>query len=170
MAPAFERREHHEEIGRAVALVFIIEPDGRPLHPDLSARFGNQLLRGLSRANQRNIGIAGRYRRPARPPWRLRMHCWTRRMTHCCFRCGLENVFLRVRPIVLHWRDRRCSTPRPCSPTAAIPARGPWRFGTSQGDQLGFLLAIKSGNGRRSAWLAAQHGLEAFFHQLLAHA
>jgi hypothetical protein len=26
MPPAFERREHHEEIGRAVALVFIIEP------------------------------------------------------------------------------------------------------------------------------------------------
>ena len=43
------------------------------------------------------------------------------------------------------------------------------RFGTSQGNQLGFLLAIEnSGNGRRRSWLATQHSLEAFFHQLFA--
>ncbi len=41
------------------------------------------------------------------------------------------------------------------------------RFGTSQGNQLGFLLAIEdSANGWRRSWLATQHSLEAFFHQL----
>ena len=40
------------------------------------------------------------------------------------------------------------------------------RFGTSQGNQLGFLLAIENfGNGRRRSWLATRHSLEAFFHQ-----
>src|SRR5271157_5483402 len=51
------------------------------------------------------------------------------------------------------------------------PARASLRrLGTSQGNQLGFLLAIEnSGNGRRRSWLAAQYSLEAFFHQLFAH-
>src|SRR5256712_7536991 len=44
------------------------------------------------------------------------------------------------------------------------------RLGTGQGNQLGLLLAVKnSSNGRHRARLAAQHGLEAFFHQLFAH-
>src|SRR5262249_26025428 len=44
------------------------------------------------------------------------------------------------------------------------------RLGTGQGNQLGLLLAVKNpSNGRHRARLAAQHGLEAFFHQLFAH-
>jgi IstB-like ATP binding protein len=44
------------------------------------------------------------------------------------------------------------------------------RFGTSQGNQFGFLLAVENPrNRRRRALLAAQHRLEALFHQLLAH-
>src|ERR1700720_1699736 len=40
------------------SLVFVIEPRWPPLfHLDRSARFGNQLLRGLVQAYQRNIGI-----------------------------------------------------------------------------------------------------------------
>src|SRR4029450_7871965 len=43
------------------------------------------------------------------------------------------------------------------------------RFGTRQRNQFGFLLTVKNGrNSRRCALLAAQHGLEALFHQLLA--
>src|SRR5437667_12768025 len=50
----------------------------------------------------------------------------------------------------------------------ARPAFG--RLGTSQGDQFGFLLAIENPrNRRRRSLLAAQHRLEAFLHQLLAH-
>ena len=44
------------------------------------------------------------------------------------------------------------------------------RFGTRQGDQLGFLLAVKDRRHRRCrALLAAQHRLKALFHPLLAH-
>src|SRR5262249_15567201 len=44
------------------------------------------------------------------------------------------------------------------------------RLGTGQGNQLGLLLAVKNpSNGRHRARLAAQYGLEAFFHQLFAH-
>src|SRR5262249_32384213 len=44
------------------------------------------------------------------------------------------------------------------------------RLGTGQGNQLGLLLAVKNpSNARHRARLAAQHGLEAFFHQLFAH-
>src|ERR1035437_5878707 len=59
MAPAFERRKQHEEVGGAVALVLIIEPCRAPhLHRERYARFGNQLLGGLVQTNQRAIGIA----------------------------------------------------------------------------------------------------------------
>jgi hypothetical protein len=103
MPPTFERREHHEEIGRAVALVFVIEPRWPPLfHLDRSAHFGSQLLRGLVQANQRNIGIArprvygqhvfhGRHERAV----------GLRRDDPLLFQVRLENVFLSVRPIVL---------------------------------------------------------------------
>src|SRR6267378_2119175 len=43
------------------------------------------------------------------------------------------------------------------------------RFGTSQRNQFGFLLAVKNPRNRRCRPLfATQHSLEAFFHQLLA--
>jgi hypothetical protein len=45
MAPAFERRDHHEEVGSAVALVFVIAT-GRTsrFHRDRRPRFREQLL------------------------------------------------------------------------------------------------------------------------------
>jgi len=45
VAPAFERREPHEQVGGAVALVLIIDT-GRPprLHWDRHARFADELL------------------------------------------------------------------------------------------------------------------------------
>src|SRR6185295_13035851 len=59
VAPTYERSKHHEEIGRAIALVLIIET-GRAsrFHRDRHARFGNELLRGLVEANQRTIAVA----------------------------------------------------------------------------------------------------------------
>src|ERR1700719_1762819 len=103
MPPAFERREHHEEIGRAVALVFVIEPGGPPrFHLGRSPRFGDQLFRGLVQANQRNIGGS--------PPRGHGQHLFPsrheragglRRDDPLLFQMRLENVFLRVRPIVL---------------------------------------------------------------------
>ena len=45
VAPAFERREQHEEVGGAVALVLVIET-GRAsrFHRDRRARLGKELL------------------------------------------------------------------------------------------------------------------------------
>src|ERR1700720_3490066 len=102
MPPAFERCEHHEEIGRAM-LVFVIEPRWPPLfHLDRSARFGNQLLRGLVQAYQRNIGIV-RPRIYGQHVFHGRHECAVglRRDDPLLFQMRLENVFLRVRPIVL---------------------------------------------------------------------
>ena len=45
MAPAFERRKHHEEVGGAVALVLVIATGRAPrFHRDRHARLGEELL------------------------------------------------------------------------------------------------------------------------------
>src|SRR5713226_2301129 len=103
MAPAFERSKHHEEVGGTVALVLVIET-GRAsrFHRDRHARFGNQLLARLVKANQRAIGIVWprvdgqhvfhrRYERAV----------GLRRDDPALSAMGLENVFFRTRPIVL---------------------------------------------------------------------
>src|SRR5208283_601557 len=96
MPPAFERCEHHEEIGRAFALVFVIEPRWPPLfHLDRSARFGNQLLRGLVQANQWHIGIAWPRVHTASTSSMAATNALLAfgGMIHCCFRCGLRMFF-----------------------------------------------------------------------------
>ncbi len=45
VAPAFERREHHEEVGGAVALVLVIATGRAPrFHRDRRPRLGEELL------------------------------------------------------------------------------------------------------------------------------
>ena len=45
VAPAFERREHHEEVGGAVALVLVIATGwAARFHRDRHARLGDELL------------------------------------------------------------------------------------------------------------------------------
>ena len=45
VAPAFERREQHEQLGGAVALVFVIVPQRPPrFHRNRCAGLGNDLL------------------------------------------------------------------------------------------------------------------------------
>src|SRR5271155_2908782 len=57
-APALQRREHHEYIGHAVALVFVIVPGGSSgLGGDRRARLDDQLLGGFIQTDQRAIGI-----------------------------------------------------------------------------------------------------------------
>ena len=60
MAPAFERREHHEQVDDPIAGVLAIHASGLTrLHCDLKAGFGDELLGGLIQTNQRSVGIAG---------------------------------------------------------------------------------------------------------------
>ena len=58
-APAFERSEHHEQVGHAVARVFVIDT-GRTPRPNRHRRaaFGDELLGRLVQTNQRAVGVA----------------------------------------------------------------------------------------------------------------
>lgn len=54
VAPPFQGREQHEEIGRAVAFVLVVEPGGLSrFHRHRNPGFGDQLLGCLIEADQR---------------------------------------------------------------------------------------------------------------------
>jgi hypothetical protein len=103
LAPALQRREHHEQIGHAVALVFVIVPDRLSrLGGDRRARLDDQLLRRFIQTHEGTIGIM-----------RLLVgfqHVFhggheagvgVRRDHPLPFAVGFEGVFFKVRPIVL---------------------------------------------------------------------
>jgi hypothetical protein len=50
MPPAFQRREHHEQIGDAIAFVFVIVALVVRFGGDRRARLDDQLLRGFVEA------------------------------------------------------------------------------------------------------------------------
>jgi hypothetical protein len=57
--PTLQRREQHEQIGRAVALILVIMPRRTAwLRWHRHTRFGDQLLRGLVQANDGAFGVA----------------------------------------------------------------------------------------------------------------
>jgi hypothetical protein len=59
VAPAFQRREQHEYVGRAIALILVIDPRGPSrFGRDWHSGFGDQLLRGLIQADDGVFGIA----------------------------------------------------------------------------------------------------------------
>src|SRR5208337_3661205 len=102
--PPLQRREDHEEIGDAVALIFVIVTCGLAgLGGDRRARLGDQLLGGLVHTHERTIGIS---RPPGCDPGvsstssmaATKPALASGGITHCRLRCGL---FFRVRPIVL---------------------------------------------------------------------
>src|ERR1700704_2503514 len=103
MPPPLKRCEQHEQIGGAVAFVFVVNPLRASLfHRDRRARFRHQLLGGLVQANERDFRIV-----------RLRINL--QHLFHGCYECAiglrrddplffavrLKRVFLRTRPIVL---------------------------------------------------------------------
>src|SRR4029077_16713478 len=113
MPPAFQRREHHEQIGHAVALVFVIVTRlASWLGGNRFAHFDDHLLRGFVEADDGALGIArslidlqhvfhvgdkGRAGVGRNDPLLLQM--W------------FESVFLSVRPMVLSLaRSTMCSS------------------------------------------------------------
>jgi hypothetical protein len=113
MPPALQRREHHEQIGHAVALVFVIVTRlASGLGGYRFARFDDHLLRGFVEADDGALRIAwplidlqhvfhvghkGRTGLGRNDPLLLQMR--------------LESVFLRVRPMVLSLaRSTMCSS------------------------------------------------------------
>src|SRR5208283_42028 len=103
MAPAFQRCEHHEQVGRPVALVLIIIAFGVPwLGWDWHPRLSDELLRGFVQADHGAIRIM-------RPVINLQ-HVFharyersvgIRRDDPLLFQVRFKDVFLSVRPIVL---------------------------------------------------------------------
>src|SRR5215468_970516 len=101
--PPFERREHHEQVGCAVALVFVIDPRRLPfLHRHRRPCFLGELLGGLVQTDQRAIRIVwpcvdgqhvfhGGYEGAV---------CFGRD-DPLCFEMRLELSFFKTRPIVL---------------------------------------------------------------------
>src|ERR1700682_1779284 len=100
MAPAFERREHHEEIGRAVALVFAIVPLWPPFIW-IGARVSAINCFEVSSKQTRGIsGSRGRvYTASASSMAATNALLAFGGMTHCCFRCGLRMFFFEVGPL-----------------------------------------------------------------------
>src|SRR6266700_2573337 len=113
MPPAFQRREHHEQIGDAIAFVFVIVTRWLSrFGGDRRARVDDQLLRGFVEAHERALRIVrslidfqdvfhgGDKRRVGVG----RNHALLLAM-------WLENVFFSVRPIVLSLaRSTMCSS------------------------------------------------------------
>jgi hypothetical protein len=93
MPPAFERREHHEEIGRAVALAFVIE--GRRSFIWIGARISAVNCFEVSSKQTRGIsGSRGRvYTASTSSMAATNALLAFGGMTHCCFRCGLRMFF-----------------------------------------------------------------------------
>src|SRR3954454_20513837 len=103
MPPALQRREEHEEIGRAIAPVLIIvSRRATGFRLDWRARFGDQLLRCLIQAYDGAVWIA-------RAMIHLQNIFHIRHERRVCLgrndellvQVRFENVFFSVRPIVL---------------------------------------------------------------------
>ena len=171
MAPAFQRREHHEQVGCPVAFVLIIIAFGVPwLCWDRHTRLRDKLLRGLVQADHGTIRIM-------RPVIDLQ-HVFhgghepgvgIRRNDKLLFQVRFTNVFL-------HPPDRVVADPgndvqfhdfvfqqtqRPsCAPLG--------RLRTGQRSEFGLGGTIEDAlPGLSGRALRGQHRLEPFFHQLL---
>ena len=103
MPPAFQRCEHHEQMGHAIAFIFVIVTRlAARRGGNGCARFDDHLLRGLVETHQRA-------RRIMRPPIDFQHVFHVGDEARAGLRCDypllfemrLENVFLSVRPIVL---------------------------------------------------------------------
>ncbi len=95
-----------------------------------------------------------------------------RRNDPLLFEMGLKDVFFRTRPIVLSLARSTMFS----STTLFSNNRNVQRARPLGGSEQARAISLASfspskipGNARRGAWLAAQHGLDAVFHQLLAH-
>src|SRR5450759_3793985 len=113
MPPAFQRREHHEQIGDAIAFVFVVVTRlASRLRGDRRARLDDQLLGGLVETHERTLRIV-------RPLIDLQHvfhvgdkgRAGVRRNHPLLLEVRFENVFFSVRPIVLSLaRSTMCSS------------------------------------------------------------
>ena len=140
--------QHHEQVGRPVALVFVVAA-GRAsrLHRDRQPRLGDELLGGLVQTYQRLVGIA-RPRVDRQHVLHRRDECGVGlgRDDPVLAAVGLERIFLSTRPIVLSLaRSTMPNSTTLLSSSRKAPAGiALGRFGAGQSDQPGFLLAVEN--------------------------
>src|SRR5208283_5359521 len=118
---ALQRREHHEQIGHAIAFVFVVVTRRLArLDGDRRARLDDELLRRFIEAYERALGIM----RPL-VDFQHVLHVGDKgraglgRDHPLLLEMGLENVYLSVRPPCCRWRSRRSATRRPSPPKDA---------------------------------------------------
>src|SRR6516225_10994023 len=121
VTPPFERREHHEQVGCAVALVFVINPRRLPfLHRHRRPRLLGELLGSFIQTDQGTIRIVrpcvngqhvlhGGYEGAVCLRWDDPL----------CFEMRLELSFLKRDRSCCRWHALQCRVPQPCSPAAA---------------------------------------------------
>ncbi len=102
LTPAFHRREDHEQVGGAIALILVVKACGPPrLRRDRPARLGDELLRCLVHVHHGAGWIV-------RPPIHLQRifhagyegRVGVRRDDPLLLQVGLESILFSVRPIV----------------------------------------------------------------------
>src|SRR5271165_3478640 len=103
MAPAFQRREHHEQVSHAIAFVFVVVTRRLSrLGGDRLARLDDELLRRFIEAYEGTLGIMR-----SLVDFQHVFHVGDKRRAGLgrdhplLLEMGLENVFFSVRPIVL---------------------------------------------------------------------
>src|ERR1700680_3773195 len=169
MPPPFKRCEHHEQIGGAVAFVFVIDPRRLPFfHRHRHPRFLDKLLGGFVQADQRMSRIArpcvngqhilhGGYEGAVR----------FRRDDPLFLEMGLERVFFKTRQIMLSLaRSTMSSSTTLFSSNRKLQRARPFG-GSEQANAISlvsFLLTIKNRGYRRlRTLLTAQNRLKALF-------
>ena len=161
VAPAFERREHHEQVGHRVRGYFVIDAAGRPAHRDRRARFGDELLRRLSRTNHRAIRVAGACKPTARPPSPLQISPLALGGMIPFGRCGWRAVLSR-RWIVESLTASTMSASPPSLRRRGSSAHSPRRLRAGQSDQPGLLRRRKCPARRAQPGPCGSDGLEPF--------
>src|ERR1035437_5691463 len=129
VSPALQRREHHKQVGGAVAFVFVIEAlDAAFGHRDRHAGFLDELLAGFVKTDQRTFGIAR-----TRVNHQHILHrgyertVLFRRDNPLFFEMGLKRVFLEPSRPCCGSYDRRCAVQPLCLPAnAASSLHVPW--------------------------------------------
>src|SRR5277367_2733977 len=121
MPPAFQRREHHEQIGGSIPLILVVVPSGGAwLRRDWHTRFGDELLRRLVQADQRAL-------------WVVRSLVNLQHILHAGYERSVgirrddplllqvwpEKVFLASARSCCRWPGQRSSVPRPALPAVA---------------------------------------------------
>src|ERR1700693_1443873 len=144
--PALEWREHHEQIGRPVAPVFVIMPSGLSwFRRDRHARFGNELLGSLVDADQGTFRIIrplinvqdvfhGGHKGGAGVWWNDPL----------LFQMRLESVFFSVRPIVLSLARSTIFSSTPASSSSCNVQRARPAGGLEQASAINLASAAPS--------------------------